>query len=776
MNSKNNILLLLFLLMGPVAAVAQIAVGQWRSHFNYQYMRGVQASGRYVFAAADKGMMRYDRASGTTELLDKTTGLTDVDIATFAFDSVSGTLVIAYTNSNVDLVQDGQTINVGDIRRSTTLTGDKSIHSIRFHDGKVYLNCAFGIVVVNLQKAEISETYYLGNVNDLAFLPDTIVAATNGGLRFAPLGVNLAVPDHWSHDTTSLLVGKVVKRLETCNATLLALAYDYDTAGGTDSSVGTVYHGTFSTSFAPLVSDKIVSMRCHGHTLMVATDHQLLLYEQGLSAVPQTFDDISWMSMSITDVDMDNAGSLWFAHMWAGLVEYDLHGNKDINGRTPNGPVSDNAYRLLPWKERMMLCPGGRNTTYASLYLPAQLSIFDHEKWSTLPSRSVLDTLHDIVDVAVNPADPREWLAASWGHGIVRIVDGEVKEVYNEGNTDGAITATRTDKWRSVRTGAVVFDAGGTAWILNSLADHAVVSRSPEGKWSSYEVPNMLADMDVDKLVFDSIRGYLWFAGRANRLYVFHTEDGKVQSAYVNPNNGSKVKTASINCFVQDQDGDLWLGTNKGIKKIYDGYKAFDNGGHGEVAPCTATNILFSEGGIVEYLMAYENVTCMAVDGGNRKWVGTAGGGLYLLSANGLRQLEHFTATNSPLLSNKIISVAVNPVSGEVFIGTDQGLQSYRGTAVNATSQNSSDIYAFPNPVKPGYAGNIAIKGFSRNALVHITDAAGHTVFSTMAHGGQALWNGRTNSGDRVATGVYFVFASDVAGGTRAVTKILFIK
>lgn len=762
--------ILLILLLGPVAAVAQIAVGQWRAHFNYQEIFGVQTSGRYVFAAADKGMLRYDRGSETMTQLNKTTGLTDADVATFAFDSVSSTLVIAYTNSNVDLVQDGVAINVGDIRRNTTLIGDKSIHSIRFHGGNAYLNCAFGIVVVNLQKAEITETYYLGTVNDLSFFHDTVIAATDNGLLYAPLSANLTVLSKWSRDSSSLLAGKPVRWLGNYRSELVAMAAE------SDSSTSTVYHGMLSEGFAPLVSDNIVNMCSHGDNLMVVTHNQLLLYDNGLSSPPQAIGDIEWMSMRIHDVDIDNVGNLWFGHTWAGLVEYTLHDTRRLLGHSPTGPVSDNAYRLVPWEDKMLLCPGGMNTTYSNIYLPARLSIFDNEEWSEVSGGTILDTLHDIVNVAVNPVNPNEWLASSWGHGIVRIVDGKVKGLYNEGNTDGALTAFHAGDWRSLRTGAVAFDASGTAWITNSLVDNAIVSRSPDDKWMSYEVRNMVQDMDVDKMVFDSIRGYLWFSGRANRLYVFHTENGIVQSAYVNPNNGSKVETSSINCFVQDHDGDIWLGTNKGIKKIYDGNKAFDNGGNGEMAPCTATNILFSDGNIAEYLMAYENITCMAVDGGNRKWVGTAGGGLYLLSANGLQQLEHFNTTNSPLLSNKIISVAVNPVSGEVFIGTDQGLQSYRGTAVYATQQNSSNIHAFPNPVQPGYVGNIAIKGFSRNALVHITDAAGHTVFSTTAHGGQAIWDGRTNSGERVSTGVYFVFASDVNGGTRAVTKILFIK
>ena len=227
---------------------------------------------------------------------------------------------------------------------------------------------------------------------------------------------------------------------------------------------------------------------------------------------------------------------------------------------------------------------------------------------------------------------------------------------------------------------------------------------------------------------------------------------------------------------MQDRSGDLWFGTDKGLKVIYDGYRAFANGGNGETSPVNCSNILFNEDGINEYLMAYESITCMAVDGANRKWVGTSNNGLYLISANGLEQLHHFTTANSPLASDKIVALTVHPESGVVYVGTDMGLQSYRSTATVGYTEPLADIHAFPNPVRPGYDGPIAVKGFTRDALVHITDARGHVVFSTNAHGGQAVWNGRTNNGDRVSSGTYYVFASDASGNMRSVAKILVIR
>lgn len=769
---KRHLAFLLVALLISVSAVAQIGVGEWRTHFSYNRIFHVQTVGNYVYAAASQGLLRYNRAAGKVDYLNKTTGLTDVGVSTMAYDKSTATLVVAYTNSNIDLVQEGEVQNVSGIYRSN-IVGDKSIHSIRFHDGNAYLACAFGIVVVDLKRAEIKETYYLDvsgrcNVNDVAFTDSLICAATEGGLKCASLSAgNLAIVNKWKTDSTSLLSGQDILHLEVMNKRLLALVKD------SVSGEYTLYKQQQEGNFAPWRSGVIKNLRMHNDTLLVCTDDSILVFDNTWQQISDaTAHD--WMDMNVHDADIDE-GVMWIAHDWAGVVWYDVSNDK-IGSVTPTGPWSADVYRVVPSQDKTILCRGGKFTTYTAAGISADINTFSDEAWSGLQGGNGLDTLSDVLDVAVNPKNSKEWLACSWGHGIMQIVDGQLVNVYNEGNTDGALTAYRAGNYRSLRTAAVTFDAGGNAWMTNSLVSNGIVTRLSDGTWKSYDVSSMVSGSEIDKILFDSIRGYIWFAGRANRIYIFHTENDEVQLAYVNPNNGSKVETSSVNCMVQDHDGDIWVGTNKGIKKIFDGYKAFLNGGNGEQSSVSCSNILISNGDIAEYLMAYENVTCMAVDGANRKWVGTAEGGLYLLSASGLVQLEHFTADNSPLLSNKIITIAVNPISGEVFIGTDEGLQSYRGTAVYATGKNSEDIHAFPNPVRPDYDGPIAIKGFSRNAIVHITDAAGHGIFSTTANGGQAIWNGRTNEGKKVASGVYFVFASDANSKTRAVTKILVIR
>src|SRR5690606_27538822 len=137
--------------------------------------------------------------------------------------------------------------------------------------------------------------------------------------------------------------------------------------------------------------------------------------------------------------------------------------------------------------------------------------------------------------------------------------------------------------------------------------------------------------------------------------------------------------------------------------------------------------------------------------------------GVFLVSPDGTEQIANYTTENSPLLDNSISAIAINQNTGEVFIGTSQGIVSYK-TGATAGGKTFSNVYAYPNPVRENYNGVIAIKGLTRNADVKITDISGNLIYETIAEGGQALWNGRNFNGDKAKTGVYLVFCSNNDG------------
>jgi len=751
------------------AVSAQTAVGKWRPCLDHSCANHVAYAGDCIYAATNGGVFCYDLDDYTLTPMSKGFSLNDVGVATMACDLASHCLIVAYNNSNIDIVKGNHTYNISDIKRSE-ISGDKNIYHIRFANGNAYLTTGFGVVVVDLSRMEIKETWYLGAggvytpVYDLAFMPDSLYAATGEGLkRLSRAERYPSVSDRWivDHRLDSL----TVSHLCVSGSHLLATGY------AASPIYSSLYYLTDS-GIVEMLSGEFHSMQSSGNRLTVCLDDAVYIFDTSLTFYESRVSFL-WGDLAPNDAVMDAAGTLWVAHPWEGLIGQHADGTEEYH--CPDGPYSnDHVYSLVPFNYRMMLCPGGHTETYASAYLTPNLLTANGHRWTFLDkSNGLLANKYDVVDAAVNPLDTNEIVIALWGYGVASIRNNSVQTFYDASNTGGALVPYSSGSYSRLNTGAVEFDRQGNLWTLVSHSTNALALRQPNGSWKSFSTMPLGNSLEVDKLLLDSITGYKWFLGRSNVIYV---HDGKSKMARVNPNHGSKLETQTVTALVQDQNGNLWLGTNKGLKVIYDGYKAFQNGGNGEVSPVSCSNITITNGEFSEYLMAYESITAIVVDGANRKWVGTANGGLYLLSANGIDQLEHFTVANSPLFSDKIIALGINERTGEVYVGTDRGLQVYRGTATYATTEPLDEVYAFPNPVKPDYDGPIAIKGFTRNGLVHITDASGHTLFTTTANGGQAIWDGRTLQGDKVASGVYYVFASDSQGDNRAVAKILIVR
>ena len=755
------------LLLVPFLVCAQEAVGHWRDCLDYSTVYHIAPAGDRIYGSCLGGLYYYNITNGNAVPMGKATGLNDIGVATIAYDTASQSLLVAYSNSNVDILCHDRIYNLSDIKRNES-AGDKTINHIRFHEGNAWLATGFGIVVIDLARYEIRETYYIGAggahiaVYDVAFTDDSIFAATAEGLKSLSQTERYpGIGDRWHID--SRLAGLTTTELGILDGRLLLATYS------TDPALQTLYCSTPS-GYNAWASGEVRSMHVGGGMVSLSLPDGVIRYSGTLQPV-DTVSDCQWGAVRPLDAVTHN-GILWIGHEWGGIIG--LEGD-NIYGATPPGPFSaDNSYRLVPTKGRMLLCPGGHTTTYTNAWLQPNLLSTDGHSWQTLDlSDGAFDGLHDLLSATVNPKDTTEIIALLWGHGVASIRNNKVETFYNGDNTPALHPYVMSGGNSTLLTGDAVFDRNGNLWVLNSHSSHALAARHTDGTWESFATDALSSVLQVDKLIYDSINNWLWFSGRSNAIYV---HDGENRMVHINPNRGSKLETGNVNTIVQDRSGNIWIGTNKGIKVIYDSYNAFKNGGHGEEAPVSCSNITITNGSFAEYLMAYENITAIAVDGANRKWVGTATGGLYLISANGLEQIEHFTSSDSPLYSDKIVCLGIQPTTGEVYIGTDRGLQVYRGTATYAETLPQEHIYAFPNPVRPGYNGPVAIKGFTRDALVHITDAAGHVVYSTQAHGGQAVWKARTSNGTPVASGVYYVFASDAEGGNRSVAKILIIR
>ena len=225
--------------------------------------------------------------------------------------------------------------------------------------------------------------------------------------------------------------------------------------------------------------------------------------------------------------------------------------------------------------------------------------------------------------------------------------------------------------------------------------------------------------------------------------------------------------------MAEDHDGQIWIGTDLGpfVISNSDDFLTDENFTY------TQVKIARNDGtDYADYLLSGVSISCIAVDAANRKWIGTSSNGIYLISADGQEMIQHFTTENSPLISDEILSIAVNPHTGEVMIGTFKGLMSYMSDAnTPSDSLDKDNVRVYPNPVTPDYNGPITIDGLTMNAEVKITTITGQIVYMGRANGGLFTWNGKNKNGERVSSGVYNIISTNAEGKKAIVNRVAFI-
>jgi hypothetical protein len=426
----------------------------------------------------------------------------------------------------------------------------------------------------------------------------------------------------------------------------------------------------------------------------------------------------------------------------------------------------------------LYIVPGGRDNSYVPIYFNGQVYHYNGDTWNNLTNvnNPGMAPVHDLVVVAPDPTDSKRLYAGSWGQGVLEFYNDQLIARFGEGNTNGALQHHTASDSSDVRVGGCAFDASGNLWAVCTHTNHCL-SRYDGKTWTGYSIP-INDESDLGQLLIDR-NGQKWIVMRYSNtnpysLLVFTdsgtpTNPADDHSAKLNSSIGSgAIPGNNVYAMVEDKEGQIWIGTEQGIAVFYTPENVFTGQNF------DAQQILVQQGLYTQYLMENEIVTALAVDGADNKWIGTDRGGLYLVSKDGTQQLQHFTAENSPLFSDRITALSIDPLTGEVFIGTDKGVISFRGSATEGGTSNEN-VYAYPNPVRQDYTGLIAIKGLVSDAQVRITDASGNLIYSTRAEGGQAIWDGKNFSGKKAQTGVYIVYANSDAGNAKVVTKILII-
>lgn len=770
MFSRKNILFIVLVLFAEIAFNQGVKIGNWRAHLPLNQVKFVAEAENKIYAATPYSLFYYDKSDASVNQLNKVNGLSDVGISAIYYNKAYKTLVVAYKNTNIDLITESRIINIPDIKNKS-IPGNKKINKITSSGKLIYLSCGFGIVVIDIARKEIKDTYIIGDngsridVFDVAVNDTSLYAATEVGIYKAYTNApNLADFNNWKKDSSLTNYNAKYSYIAFFNNKIIVCKDHLNTNADTLLVLNGNNWQAFDTNY-------VFNLSFHNDFILSSNYGYGVAFNKNLEKVFY-FIQIDQQNISPNQIIYDKDNNFWIADDNKGLIMYNVNSGKTLFVN-PNSPSTKNNFAINYAKQGILVAPGGYdNGVYSNSYIDASYHIFSDETWNNYTRFNIpgLDTIDDIVDIVEDPVNPDKIYAASWFHGLIEFTNHKISKTINETNSSLQALYFGSNRY-SMRLGGLAYDEQGNLWITNSGVQKALSVKYRNGSWESFDV-NSIVNSDVSKVMIDR-NNYVWMLVRGNRIAVFNKKQNQQQKAWININRGSDFATNDINCFAQDLDGEIWIGTDKGIKVIYTPENVFKTIA-GEESSVNSQTILVEYGGFNQRLLEFETVTAIAVDGANRKWIGTQKAGIFLISPDGLQQLEHFTTDNSPLLSNTINSICINPQNGEIFIGTDNGIISYRGTATKGETV-FSEVYAYPNPVRPDYNGLIAIKGLVRDANVKITDIAGNLVYHTIANGGQAIWNGRNFSGTKVNTGVYLVFCTNEDGEETMVTKIMFV-
>lgn len=738
-------------------------VGQWRDHLPYKTVIGLTQGENNIFCATPFSVFSLDLSEYSITRYSKTNGLHATGVRAIEFDEQTQKLLIAYTNSDIDILYRNDVYHVPDIKRAN-LQADKTIYSIYTFGGNFYLSSGLGIIIIDGEKYEVKDTWRIGNggnyvkVNGITVSNGFYYAATEEGLKSTAVSNNdPANFNNWQQESglNGLPPGNC-KAVLSLPGTILSLIGDslfIRNGNNWDLLYNDIAWSINRVSFS---DNRVLVCQQKNQTGRIA-----VLDMTG--AVSEYIQD----GISVPADVLHYQGNYWIADPLYSLLKY---ANGQAVSFRPASPDSVATGQLLSKDQVFLAAAGTVNEQWEPRQNTNGLFRLADGDWTNYNSSfsPVLDSVKDIIAVANDPVDGSIW-AGSFGGGLLHIPKDQSLELFKQ---NSPIQPANFDR-SSYRVAGLAFDHDHNLWMANDGASRNLLVKKNDGNWVSFTAPFSLTENAAAGIIIDD-SGQKWMISpKGNGLICFddnHSIDNPVDDRWklfrFGAGNGN-LPSNNVLSILLDKSGFIWVGTDDGMAVIQCPQQVFSSPG------CEAVLPIVQQGNFAGYLFKGEEVRSMAVDGADRKWVATSQG-VFLISADGEKLIEHFTEENSALLSNDVRQVCIDNISGEVFLGTVKGICSFRGTATTGGSTNSN-VLVFPNPVPPGYAGTIAIRGLVEHAVVKITELDGRLVYQTRALGGQAIWDGKDYRGKKISTGVYLVLVSDDSRQEKLATKIVFI-
>ena len=757
----------LLALMMSLCAVAQNAVGDWRIHTSFvgNQVTAVAEGHQWVYYQSGGNLFRLDKETSENESLSIINDLSDMNIAKVYYNSDKDYLVVVYSNSNIDIIlSDGQVVNMPEIK-DAVMTSSKAINDVTFAPGLIYLAAGFGYVVIDDSKFVVKESHLYGQpLNSVAQVGQFLLISTEDGVYYGDA-------DEYHEQLSSFKKSPIVKKCRLFPIDDKRFFYN----------TGWTYKAEISQNEEGVVTFNLKELLKGNAVMVQKTLGGFLLNDTGRGLCYKTDEAGDTISSFKTGGELCSAHPKGNDSTYWAAGPNGLHLFGSENYYLPNALSFGLPFWMTYNKTSDLLYVTSPSANgFFENENPSAVNTFDGIVWRNVTPEGAPASGSYWVDFM--PDNPDTYFLSTWRKGLLKVVNNEIVLTYTSDNSP----LSRYHPTTSI-------DRYGNLWVVQSLNNpsHPVMvlpaaktklNEVTQEDWITYKID----DVNTGK----TQRAILLSTRYGNNDIKLYT-DGDFESPIVIWNSagdlsqepphetyktlidqdGLPYSWTNVICFAEDLNGLVWMGSTEGVIS-FNPAQAFSSNfavNHIKMPRNDGT-------GMADYLLDGIQVNGIAVDGANRKWIATQSSGLFLVSPDGTEVIKKFNTTNSPLATNTVYKVCCNPNSNSVFVTTPAGVYEYFSDS--SPAENTYDnIYAYPNPVRPDFTGEVTITGMMDNSLIKIADASGNVIRQLKSTGGMATWDCCDQNGERAKTGVYMVLCSQANGsGEAVVTKIAVIR
>ena len=765
-------ILTLVIALAAMVSQAQDDYGKWVLHpvFAGENITNCIDTGDEVYYLASGNLYRYDKDTQENEHLNRANYLNDSGVENIYFNADKNYIMVAYLNSNIDVIdlRNGDVSNISDIKNADISTS-KAINSITFAAPNMAIVATdFGFVIINDSKLEVISSYISDKAMEGAMILGKYLIINQGGnFHYAPVSKHI----QQMSDFSSAWVGLVGPMIPIGDNRFFVLATD-------QLAVVTATEDNGRLSFS---------------ATKVASGHPVTVNKMSGGYVASFKNADYYYTTSATGDNAarhEGAGIYSSSEGGSGMWVLDAQGLKHYNGDTLTDNILPNAISIsgVPfWMEydvansKLYLTSTADNVILDDLVGVTQINTFDGNFWHNVTPDGVPEPDEGCYWPVMSPNEDNTYFISTRKKGFLKIANDKI--VVNLNNASCGIND---------RMAALRFDSHGNLWIVQTRDnEHPVRVLTPAKQAKSqitaqdfiFNTSSHIRNLNSEgfkrsQFTIGNGDTKVFTSGQYGEALVLWNNNSDLSlnksisfaSGALTDQDGKSLDWYEIRSLATDNSGLVWMGTTSGMIS-FDPNKAFDADFH-----VTHIKVPRNDGtNLADYLLDGQTVNCIAVDGANRKWIGTEASGLFLVSADGQQVLKNFNATNSVIGSNEIYQVCCDPTGNSVFVTTPLGVAEYKSDATPGQA-NFSNIYAYPNPVRPDYGGPINITGLMDNSLVKIADPSGNVIRSLKSTGGMVSWDGCNYEGDLVPTGVYTILASQADGSGGGTAKVLIVR